>query len=186
MALERTFRELPDCIRRLRDCVLALRLTAREDVPEHGSVLLIDKLADTVDDTLGWVEESLALSVAALEAVTHPADMDQARRSLVGCQEQFHRVQKCFTGELFSYERLKDLMAFGRHHPGEWRSWVKSMRQGLEQCRLPLDESGQALTHCWQEIAEHASAASISVNTTNIGQKIVAGDSKTLAGQGIL
>ncbi len=185
MALERTFRELPDSLRRLRDCVLALQLTAREDVPKQGSVLLIDKLGDTVDDTLGWTEESLALSIAALQAVTHPVDMEQARRALVECQEQFLRVQQCFLRELFSYELGKDLVAFGKTRQGEWRAWVKSVRQGLAHCRIPLEECGRVLMHCWQDIAEHASAATMSVHTTNIGQQITAADLKTTAGDGM-
>jgi hypothetical protein len=183
VALERTFRELPDCLRRLRDGVLALQLTAREDVPKQGSVLLIEKLADTVDDALGWIEESLALSVVAVQAVMHPVDLEQAQRSLVQCQQLFHRVQNCFVRKLLSYEQLKDLMAFGRQRQGEWRAWVRSVRKGLEQCRTPLEESSETLMHCWQEIAERASAATVSVYTTNIGQKIGA-DVKSIAGDG--
>lgn len=186
MPFERTFRELPDCLRRLRDAVLALQLTAREDVPRHGSVWLVEKFADTVDETLGWIEEALEVSVAALEAATHPVDLDQARRSLIQCQELFHRVQSCFTGKLFSYELLKDLVAFGKQRQGEWRAWVKSVRQGLEQCRIPLEESNRALMHCWQELAERASTATVFVHTTNIGRKITAADVKPVAGDGIL
>lgn len=181
MALERTFRELPDCIRQLRDCVLALQLTAREDVPQHGRVLLVDKLADAVEDTLGWTEESLAAAVAALQAVVHPVDMAQARRSLVECQESFRRVEKCFAGELLSYEQMRDLTQFGRSRQGEWKAWVKSVRQGLEHCRIPMEQSSRALLDCWQEIAERASAA-VNVTTTNIGQKITAAE---LAGEGL-
>jgi hypothetical protein len=39
------------------------------------------------------------------------------------------------------------------------------------------------LARCWQEIAEHAGATSVSVRTTNVGQRIVAkpSDGKDLA-----
>ena len=94
MALERTFQELSDRLRRLRDSLLALQLTIREDLPPQGGVALVDQFGDAVDDSLGWLEESLLAAVEAYHAVEHPSDMDRARRALGNCQEQFHRVER--------------------------------------------------------------------------------------------
>jgi hypothetical protein len=47
------------------------------------------------------------------------------------------------------------------------------VKQGIEQCREPLDLSTKALAGCWQEIAERVGSTSVSVQTTNIGQKII-------------
>src|SRR6516162_8297733 len=96
MALERVFQELSDRIRRLRDSLLALQLTIREDLPPQGGVVLVDQFGDAVDDSLGWLEESLAAAGEAQRAVGHPVDMDLARRALASCQEQFHRVEQRF------------------------------------------------------------------------------------------
>ena len=187
MALERTFQELPDHVRKLRDALLALQLTVREDLPPEGSVALVDQFGDAVDDSLGWLEESLQAAVQAQRAVEHPSDVDRARRALANCQEQFHRVEQRFVSDLISYEKLKDLASFGRGRRGEWIGWVKTVRLGLEQCRQPMDEVSKALLACWQEIAERAGMTSVSVQATNIGQQITAPEltSKDLIREGI-
>ena len=176
MALEKTFQELSDRVRRLRDSLLALQITIHEDLPPQGGVALVDQFGDAVDDCLGWLEESLAAAVEAHRAVEPPLDMDRARRSLVSSQEQFHRVEQRFATDLVSYEKLKDLTGFGRSRRGEWPGWVKSVRKGIEECRQPMEEINKALLACWQEIAERAGMTSVSVQATNIGQQITAAD----------
>jgi hypothetical protein len=187
MALERTFQELSDRLRRLQDSLLALQLTIREDLPPQGGVALVDQFGDAVDDSLGWMEESLLAAVEAYHAVEHPLDMDRARRALANCQEQFHRVEQRFASDLISYEKLKDLTSFGRSRRGEWIGWVRSVREGLRECQVPMDEVSKALLACWQEIAERAGLTSVSVQATNIGQQITAPElmSKDLLREGI-
>jgi hypothetical protein len=74
----------------------------------------VDQFGDAVDDSLGWLQESLAAAVEAQHAVEHPVDIDRARRALANCQERFHRVEQRFASDLVSYEKLKDLTGFGR------------------------------------------------------------------------
>src|SRR5215467_4904744 len=114
MALERVFQELSDRLRRLRDNLLGLQLTIREDLPPQGSVALVDQFGDAVDDCLGWLEESLLAAEEAHRAVEPPLELDQVRRALANCQERFHRVEQRFVSDLVSYEKLKDLTSFGR------------------------------------------------------------------------
>src|SRR5215469_12499422 len=174
MALIKVFGELYGQARKLRDSLRTLQLTIREDLPPQGSVALVDQFGDAVDDSLGWLDESLAAAAEAQRAVEPPVDIDRARHALTICQEQFHRVEGRFASDLISYEKLRDLTSFGRSRRGEWVGWVKSVRIGLEECRQPMDDISQALLACWQEIAERAAITSISVQTTNVGQQITA------------
>jgi len=185
MALEKTFQELSDGLRKLQDNLLALQLTIREDLPPEGEVALVDQFGDAVDDSLGWLQESLAAAVEAQHAVEHPVDIDRASRALANCQERFHRVEQRFASDLVSYEKLKDLTGFGRSRRGEWLGWVRSVKKGLEQCRQPIDEVSKALLACWQEIAERAGMTSVSVQATNIGQQITAADLTGKLGEGV-
>jgi hypothetical protein len=61
----------------------------------------------------------------------------------------------------------------GSARRGEWLPWAASVKDGVEQCREPLEGVSKALAGCWQEIAERVGTTSISVQTSNIGQKIV-------------
>lgn len=172
MALEKTFRDLSRQLRMLRDRLDELRVTVVEDRPRKNDAALVDDLEYAVEDVLGWLNEAVENSAKAERAVAHPVDLEQARQSLSHCQELFHRVDQAFSANLVSYERMKDLAGFAGERRGEWPAWVSSVKQGIEQCPPPLEHSRKALAECWQEIAEKAGTTSISVRTTNIGQKI--------------
>jgi hypothetical protein len=172
VALEATFRELFSELKKLQDTLVALRLTVVEDKPRKGDAALVDHLEDSILDLMGLLDGCLKAARAAHKAVGHPLDLDGARRALTSCQEGFHQIERQFAAELVSYEKLKDLASLGVRG-GEWPPWANSVKQGIEQCRQPLDASSKALAACWQEIAERAGMTSVSVRTTNIGQKIV-------------
>jgi hypothetical protein len=173
MPIERTFQDLSTQLRRLHDTLLALRLTVVEDRPLKGDAALVDQLEDSILDQMGLLDEGLKAAQAALKAVGHPPDFGQARSALTHCQEHFHGIEGQFSADLVSYEKLKDLASLGARG-GEWRPWAISVKQGIEQCRQPLDDASKALAACWQEIAERVGMTSVSVQATNIGQKIVA------------
>ena len=173
MALEATFRELSIQLRRLSDTLLALRLTVGEDKPLKGEAALVDSLEDAILDLMGLLDESLKAARAAQKAVGLPLDLDATRRALAKVQESFHRIEQQFSADLVSYEKLTDLANLGSERRGEWIPWAGSVKHGLEECRKPLDGASKALAACWQEIAERVGTMSISVQATNIGQKIV-------------
>jgi hypothetical protein len=190
MGIEKTFRELSGDLHRLRDRLRELRLTVVEDRPARNDAVVVDNLEYAVEDLLGWVAESLEHAKAAERAVSHPLDLDRARHELAACQERVQRMDGVFSANLVAYERMKDLASFGSERRGEWPSWVTSVKRGIEHCRQPLSGSRERLVECWQDIAERAGTTSISVRTTNIGQKIekqhaAAAEAEEWAKQGI-
>jgi hypothetical protein len=176
MALEKVFREFAVRLLRLRDRVQELRLTVVEDRPPKRDAVVVDDFEYAVEDILGWLAEAIDGSGKAAKAAGHPVNIDAARRSLTSCQEKVRQIEKCFAAKLASYEKVSDLTKFGAERRGEWPSWVSSVRQGIEQCRQPLEDAGGGLAECWQEIAERAGMTSVTVSTTAIGQKIVSTD----------
>jgi hypothetical protein len=173
MALEATFRTLFSEFRKLQDMLVAVRLTVAEDKPVRGEAALAGQLEDTILDIMGTLDEGLKAARSAQRAVGHTTDLNGARRALTICQERFHRIEQQFAADLISYEKLKDLARLGSERRGEWIPWATSVKQGIEQCREPLERASKALSACWQEIAERVGTTNISVQATNIGQKIV-------------
>jgi hypothetical protein len=186
MGLEKTFREFSTGLRKLADRIDELRIAAVVDTPpaKNGGVI-VDNLEYAVEDLRGWLQETLAAARTAERAVGHPVDLEKARHALGICQERFRRIEQVYSANLVSYERLKDLTSFGSERRGEWPSWVTSVKQGIEQCRQPLEDARNQLADCWQEIAERVGMTSVSVRTTNIGQKVVAkgSEAKNLVGE---
>jgi hypothetical protein len=173
MPLETTFQDLSTELRKLHDTLVAVRLTVVEDKPVRGEAALVDHLEDTILDMMGLLDEAIKAARAAQKAVGNVTDLNRARRALTVCQQRFHGIERQFADELVSYEKLKDLASLGSERRGEWLPWSNSVKEGIEQCRQPLDGVSKSLTACWQEIAERVGMTSISVQATNIGQKIV-------------
>ena len=71
---------------------------------------------------------------------------------------------------LASYDKLKELVRLGNERR-TWLPWASSTRQGIEQCREPLEQTSKALSACWQELAERLGMMNISVQATSIGQQ---------------
>jgi hypothetical protein len=173
MGLEGIFRELSTLLRQFYDMLFALRLTVAEDKPK-GDVALVGHLEDAILDVMGRLDACMKAAADALKAAGHPTDLERARRSLATCQDQFHEVEAVYADRLASYDRFRDLARVGHDRRGEWIPWALSARNGIEQCRQPLDGVRKALAGCWLELAERSGNTHISVRTSNIGQKIVA------------
>lgn len=174
MALEATFRDLSVCLHRLHDALNALQVTLG-DTPADDESALADGVENSVLAMMGTLHEARRAALNARRAVGHPVDLDRARRSLTLCQQRFHQIEQQFASDLVSYEKLKELARFGNERRS-WLPWASAAKQGIEQCRPPLEQTSAALARCWQELAERAGTTSISVRNAIVGQKIVARD----------
>lgn len=171
MALEATFRELSKQLHQLHDALHGLNVTVG-DQPENDAAALADGLDNTVLDLIGVLHQARKAALNGRQAVSHPVDMDRARRALTNCQERFHHIEQEFATNLVSYEKLRDLARLGVQRGGEWLAWAGSVKQGIEGCRQPIEAVHVAIAACWQELAERLGMTSITVQTTSIGQKI--------------
>jgi hypothetical protein len=170
VALEATFRDLSVCLHQLHDALNELQVTLG-DKPIDDESAVADDIETKVLDAMGTLHEARKAALNARRAVGHPVDLDQARRALTLCQERFHRIQQQFASDLVSYEKLKELDRLGNERRA-WLPWSNTVRQGIEQCRQPLEQTSAALAACWQELAERLGTMSISMQATNVGQQI--------------
>jgi hypothetical protein len=173
VALEATFRGLSFCMNHIHDALNEIQVTLG-DKPPDDEAALADGLETTVLDMMGTLHEARRTALNARKALSPPPDLDRARRALSLCQERFHRIEKQFASELVSYEKLKELARLGTERR-VWLPWASTVKQGIEQCRQPLEQTSKALAACWQELVEHSGTTSISVSNT--GQRIVANGS---------
>jgi hypothetical protein len=170
VALQKSFRALRGQLRELQEVLEALNTTVEEDRPRRKDVVVASSLGDAVLAVRGILEESCAAADEACDAVGHPLDLDRARRALTTCQERFHRFAAEFSRDLASCDRMADLASVAQERGRDWASWVKVVKQGLEQCQAFVEEGRDALFLCWQDLAERLAAVSLSVRNTSIGQ----------------
>ena len=172
MILEAAFDKLCSDLRKLRGILHDCNVNV-EDKPESESVRLVDDVSDEITELFGLSEESLSAAENARRTAGPQFDPNQMRRSLASSQKQFHNLSRNLCSNLLSYERISQLVQFGREHR-IWRGWVDSVRQGLETCRPGVEAVEEAYFQCWQEIAERVTTSPVSLHTTNIGQQISA------------
>jgi hypothetical protein len=172
MALERTFRWLLLVLQRLYEGLSALHVTIGDKPPNDESAVA-DALENTVLDIMGRLHEIRKFALQAQKAVAHPTDLERARQVLALCQKHFHRIEQEFASDLVSYDKLKELVRLGNERRG-WLPWASSIKQGIEQCRGPLEETSTSLAQCWQELAERLGTVNISMKAVNIGQQTTA------------
>jgi hypothetical protein len=170
VALEATFRGLSVCLHHLNDALNELQVTLG-DKPLDDESALADSVETVVLDLMGTLHEARRAALNARKALGHPPDLDRARRALTLCQERFHRIEQQFASDLVSYEMLKELARLGNERRA-WLPWASAVKQGIEQCRQPLEQTSTALASCWQELAERLGTMNISVQATNVGQQI--------------
>jgi hypothetical protein len=170
VALEATFRDLSVCLHHLHDALHALQVTLGDKPPEDESAVA-DGVETVVLDVMGTLHEAQKAALDARKAVSHPLDLDRARRALTICQERFHRIEQQFAADLSSYDKLKELARLGSARRA-WLPWSSTVKQGIEQCQPSLEQTSAALAACWQELAERLGTVNISMQATNVGQQI--------------
>ena len=184
MALQPAFQDLCAQVEQLCDALRGL-VTIIEDKPTTGGVALVDNLSNAALDTLGMAEEAVDCAGKAGHAVEPPTDIDRVRRALIECQENYNRIARLFSAELLHYDKMADLTGFGHKRKGEWQSWSETVKETIDRCQQPLFDLSQSLFRCWQEIAERVGTTSISVQTSNVGQKIRVSQESDLMREGI-
>lgn len=173
MAIETTFTRLTAAISALREALQEVSLTAREYGPSPDELFLVQKLGDLLDDLRGWTEEGGAAAAKARQAVAHPPNLHQTRRSLDDAGERVMLVRNDFFDKVHCYEILDALTRFGHEGHGEWLGWTSSVQRGLDACREALRVLDTALLEAWQEFGERLATRTLSVQTTHIDQQII-------------
>jgi hypothetical protein len=169
MGLEAAVANLVKALETLRDSVSAVQMCAVEDRPKRGDCVLIDLIEAAAEDIKANLRDARKAAARASKALGPPPDLDRLRLGLASCQKHYTEAAQGFASQLSSYERLHDLNSLGRDRRGEWQSWTAEMTRFIERCKLPLQEVGQTLFVCWQEIAERASAGGTSVRSVGVG-----------------
>lgn len=173
MSLRTEFQNLRTQQERLHEVFSDLRRLLDDHPAEGNKVLLLDSFGDAVEDLLGWLEESSQTCVPLLPS--EPAadfDANLVRRPLVVCQELFNRQMNRFLTDLVSYDKISQLLQFGRERGGEWQTWARGIKSELESSQQQMFLMNQAMFRCWVELAEWIGMTSISVRSTSIGQQI--------------
>lgn len=182
MALEATFRNLSVSLDQLHDALNTLHVMLG-DKPAQP-LALVDGLENSLLDMLGELHEARKSALSARRNVGLQPDLDRARRALASCQQRFHRIEQQFSLNLVSYEKLKELVRLGEKG-NEWRLWADTTRQGIEQCREPIEQTSKALAACWQELAERLGSVNLSVHTVGQQIRMPKGSSKSMETEGV-
>lgn len=150
--------------------VNALHITI-EDKPQHDEAALADDMADKVLELLGCIHEAQSGAVKACKTLRSSADLNATRRALMACQNQFHKIDRSYSTDLASFDKLKELLRVGSRG-AEWTAWAWGTKLAIEQCLPPLQQVNEAFAPCWQELTDRLGTTNISVTATNVQRKV--------------
>ncbi len=174
MALESAVADLVASLERMQATLRDLQVTALEDRPLSGEALPVERLGDAVADALGWTGEAIGSARRVARAAAYPVQVERAAASLVECQAGFLRGQRSFFDDAASSRRVAELATMADERDREWRGWTWTVDEGLDRSRAAFHECAEALLDCWREVAERLGAASITLTSTNFGNRVTA------------
>jgi hypothetical protein len=169
MTLEAVFKDLSAKWERLAEELehdLLWSVMETKPAEEHA---LANHYVDGVTDLIAIAREGLAASQAVTDA---GMGLGQAGQAVLRGQERYNVLVELFYSRLASYGRRRRLRRFGREKGGTWRGWAVHVGTALDRCRRPMDDLNRALFGCWQEVTDRLGLTGVSVQATNIGQKI--------------
>jgi hypothetical protein len=172
MTIEAAFLDLRRKFEALVDAFEGLALTAIEDRPARGEVLLVERLGNVVDDLRGLAAEGREAAGRASDALADPADLNLGRRALVLANERFLRLEHRFFAEAVSHATMSGLLDFAQERGRDWRAWAATACKALEACRTPLHELDEAMLLAWAELGERLGGRSVTVQAHSVGQQI--------------
>lgn len=176
MSLRTEFQNLRTQQERLHEVFSDLRRLLDDHPSQGDKVVLLDSFGDVVEDLLGWLEESSQTCTPLLSpdpaGRNNDFDPNLARQALVVCQDLHNRQMHRVLTDLVSYDKVAQLLQFGRERGGEWQSWARGIKLEFETCQQHLYLTNQVMFRCWVELAEWIGMTSISVQATSVGQQI--------------
>src|SRR4051794_960832 len=92
MALETTFGRLDSAVSELTARLEQLRLSVVEDVPVPGELALADRMADMLDEMIGWAVECARGAREGMVASERPPQMASIAVALGTCQDAYLKL----------------------------------------------------------------------------------------------
>jgi hypothetical protein len=145
MALEGTFRQLFAQLKKLNEMLDPLHCLLPDD-PLNMEVALVQHLLESVETASGWLDDCLEQSQSALHRLGNWADLNRSRKALSQCQASFDEVERTFSTELLSYDKIREITSLGARRKGVWLIWSNNVKRDLDVCLHELDLTRKALT----------------------------------------
>jgi hypothetical protein len=144
----------------LRDAVLPVRMLAVEDRPGSVAPQPVQAVADGLDSVFGRLQEAIAELSEGIDADRR----GETVAALGRCHATLVELGREWTEQVSSYHRLAQLVTSARERG--WRSWARSLVDGVSACERARDQVQLSLLACWQGLAEQGGFPDLSPYTS--------------------
>ena len=159
--------ELYGSLRSANACLRKVHTSVTKDSPVPVEHHVVNRIADTVDELIGWFAEA---TDAALEVKQPVNDMPVDRRGrelLEQCQQSAARGIRGYFRRLAAFENIVELLQVGYERGPIWHAWAKGVVRNIRACEEPLLEINGALFRCALGVARAPTAEASTVQTTS-------------------
>jgi hypothetical protein len=181
MTLGASLAELDKAIREVDRALGNVHWAAVEAQPsQETGHALVHHLDAATTDLQDMATTARYAVTASHRTVAAQQDLRSARQSLIVCQRQYIEMMRRFYSDLVAFDQIDDLYALESEREGEWAQWVVGVKDALKHCSQPLQDLGEALFACWQELTEQNNgSSSVWVQAFGIGPQAVESGEKS-------
>jgi hypothetical protein len=160
MTLAASFENLLRCIGQFRaDVRERLRWAVFNDKPLGDDHALAGRFEDWTTEMTTSMDDAEQAALIGQDAALGKLDLGASGAAILRCHKSIRECAKLFDIQLTSPQTVAALQRLESEGQGGWTAWVRSVSEGLADCRTGLEEVEDAIIECWAHWSEVAMAS---------------------------
>jgi len=160
MTLAASFENLLRCIGQLRaDLRERLRWAVLNDKPPGDDHALAGRFEDWITEMSTLMDDAEQAALIGQDAALGTLDLGRSGDAILQCHKSIRQCARLFDNRLTSPQTVAALERLQSEAQGRWTAWVRSVSEGLSDCRAALEEIDEAIIECWAQWSEVAVAS---------------------------
>jgi hypothetical protein len=160
MTLAASFENLLRCIGQFRaDLRERLRWTVLNDKPAGHDHALAGRFEDWTTEMSTLMDDAEQAAMDGQDTAFGKLDLGGSGAAILRCHKSIRQCAKLFDNELTSPQTVTALEHLQSEGQGRWTAWVRSVSEGLADCRAALEQIDDAIIECWAQWSEVAVAS---------------------------
>jgi hypothetical protein len=160
MTLAASFENLLRCIGQFRaDLLERLRWAVTNDKPLGDDHALAGRFEDWTTEMATLMDDAEQAAIDGQDAAVGKLDLGTSGAATLRCHQFIRQCHKLFDIQLTSPQTIVALQHLESEGRGRWSAWVRSVSEGLADCRADLEAAEDAIIECWAQWSEVAVAS---------------------------
>lgn|SRR5262249_3126518 len=136
-----------------------LRWAVTNGKPLGDDHALAGRFEDWTTEMVTLMDDAEQAALDGQDAALGKLDLGTSGTATLRCHKSIRQCAKLFDIQLTSPQTVAALQRLESENQGRWTAWVRSVSEGLADCRAGLEAIEDAIIECWAEWSEVAVAS---------------------------